>query len=134
MKVYRLALFASELAWRDVSKRAQDKRTVSLSDQLCRSIGSVSANIAEGYSHRSGKNQARFYEYSLGSAREARIWYYQGRHVLSEAVAMHRIRLLTDVIRLLRTIIPAERTRKVAEERVAYDVSTTALLDNPPLP
>lgn len=95
MEVYRLAVFLGELAWHDVSKLAKDKRTVSLSDQLYRAVGSVSGNIAEGYSRRSGKDQARFYEYSLGSAREARNWYYQGRYVLSEVVAMHRIRLLT---------------------------------------
>ena len=52
MEVYRFALFASDLAWRDVTKLAQDKRTVSLSDQLYRSVGSISANVAEGYSRR----------------------------------------------------------------------------------
>ncbi|HID86326.1 MAG TPA: four helix bundle protein, partial [Anaerolineae bacterium] len=85
-----MALFASDLAWHDVCKLAQDKRTVSLSDQPYRAVGSIGANIAEGYSRRSGKDQARFYEYSLGSAREARTWYYEGRHALSEVVAVHR--------------------------------------------
>jgi four helix bundle protein len=134
MEVYRLAVFASDLAWHDVSKLAEDKRTVSLSDQLYRAIGSVSANIAEGYSRRSGKDQARFYEYALGSAREARGWYYQGRHVLSETVTTHRIKLLTQIIRLLLTIIPAERGYKLKEERASYDVDLTDLLDNIPMP
>jgi len=48
MKVYRLALFASDLAWHDVCKLAQDKRTTGLSDQLYRALGSIGANIAEG--------------------------------------------------------------------------------------
>jgi four helix bundle protein len=134
MEVYRLAVFASDLAWHDVSKLAEDKRTVSLSDQLYRAIGSVSANIAEGYSRRSGKDQARFYEYALGSAREARGWYYQGLHVLSETVTTHRIKLLTQIIRLLLTIIPAERGYKLKEERASYDVDLTDLLDNIPMP
>ncbi len=134
MEVYRLAVFAGDLAWHDVSKLAGDKRTVSLSDQLYRAIGSVSANIAEGYSRRSGKDQARFYEYALGSAREARGWYYQGRHVLSVTVAMHRIKLLTRIIRLLLTIIPAERGYKLKEEQASYDVDLTDLLDNVPMP
>jgi len=51
---------------------------------LYRAVGSIKANIAEGYSHRSGKDQARFYEYSLGSARESRGWYYDARHILGE--------------------------------------------------
>lgn len=134
MEVYRLAVFASDLAWYDVSKLAADKRTASLSDQLYQAIGSVSANFAEGYSRRSGKDQARFYEYALGSAREARGWYYQGRHVLSEAVAMHRIKLLTRIIRLLLTIIPAERGYKLKEEQAPYDVDLIDLLDNVPMP
>jgi len=121
MKVYRLAVFAGDLAWQDVSRLAQDKRTISLSDQLYEAVGSISANIAEGYSRRSGKDQARFYEYALGSAREARGWYYQGRYILSEAVATHRIKLLTDIIRLLLTTIPAERNCKMKEERASYD-------------
>jgi four helix bundle protein len=134
MEVYRLAVFAGDLAWHDVSKLIQDKRTVSLADQLYRSVGSIGANVAEGYSRRSGKDQARFYEYALGSAREGRGWYRQGRYVLSEAVATHRIRLLTRVIRLLLTTIPAKRGYKLQEEQMTYEVDTTDLLNNPPLP
>src|SRR5579872_2813480 len=88
MEVYRLSVFATDLAWHDVSKLIQDKRTVSLADQLNRAVGSISANFAEGYSRRSGRDQARFYEYSLGSVRETRNWYYQGRHVLGETAAL----------------------------------------------
>ena len=76
-KAYRLALFANTLAWHDVTRLAQDRRMIGLADQLYRASGSIAANMAEGYSHRSGKDQARFYEYSLGSAREARVWYYR---------------------------------------------------------
>ena len=53
-------------------KLAQDKRTIEVADQLFRAVGSVHANISEGYSRQSGKDQARFYEYALGSDREAR--------------------------------------------------------------
>jgi four helix bundle protein len=134
MEVYQLGLFASDLAWHDVSKLAQDKRAISLADQLYRAVGSISANIAEGYSRKSGKDQARFYEYSLGSAREARVWYYQGRHILPGAVATHRLQLLTKIIRLLLTIIPAERGYKLTEEQTTYSLNTKNLLDNPPLP
>src|SRR5688572_7322969 len=84
MEVYRLAVFAGELAWPDVSKLVSERRTLSLSDQLFRAVGSVAANIAEGYSRGTGKDQARFYEYALGSAREARGWYFQARPVLTE--------------------------------------------------
>ena len=77
MKVYRLALFAVNLGWHDITKLAQDRRTASLADQLYRSLGSIGANIAEGYSRSSNKDRVRFYEYALGSARESRDWYYK---------------------------------------------------------
>jgi len=99
---------------------------------LYKAVGSISANIAEGYSHRSDKDQARFCEYSLGSTREGRIW-YQARHILSEPVATHSLKLLTKIARLLLTA-PAERGYKLAEERAAYDISPEDLLDNPPVP
>ena len=56
MKVYRLAVFAGDLAWRDVSRLVKDKRTIGLSDQLYRAVGSIGANVAEGYSRQSGKD------------------------------------------------------------------------------
>ncbi len=99
MEVYRFGLFIGDIAWFDVSKLAKDHRTLEISDQLYRSVGSISANIAEGYSKASKKDQARFYEYSLGSARESRDWYFKARHVLGNEVALHRIRLLVQIIR-----------------------------------
>jgi four helix bundle protein len=136
MEAYRLALFAGDLAWYDVCKLAQDKRTISLADQLFRAAGSVHANISEGYSHRSGKDQARFYEYALGSGREARGWYWQVRHVLTEEVTMHRMRLLTRVARLLLTMIPSERGYKISEEPARYDTTSGSddLLSRVPMP
>jgi len=133
MKVYRLAVFVGDLSWRDVSKLLRDHRTKGLADQLYRAVGSVGANLAEGYSRRSGKDRARFYEYALGSAREARGWYYQGRHILTETVCTHRAQLLTEIIRLLLTITPVTRTHNLAEEPATYEVLSTALLDDPPI-
>ena len=145
MKVYRLALFASDLGWVDVSRLMRDRRVQGLADQLYRALGSIGANIAEGYSRRSRKDRARFYEYALGSAREARTWYYQGRHALPEDVVSHRLQLLTNIIRLLLTIIPNERGWRVAEEPIAYqtaipsrfadlDADLADVLNNIPMP
>ena len=138
MEVYRLSVFAADLAWPDVTKLITDKRTISLADQLYRAVGSASANIAEGYGRQSGKDQARYYEYALGSAREARNWYYQSRHVLTDTVATHRIRLLTQIIRLLLTIIPSERGYKLQEESGDYKMHEAVLpadlLTNIPMP
>jgi four helix bundle protein len=109
MEVYRLSLFAADLAWQDATKLMRDRRTRGLSDQLYRALGSISSDIAEDYSRRTGRDRARFYEYALGSAREGRDWYYKGRHVLGESVTAHRLDFLTQIIRMLLVMIPDQR-------------------------
>lgn len=138
MVVYRYAVFLADLSWHDVTKLMNDRRTIGLSEQLYEAVGSVGANISEGYSRRSGKDRARFYEYALGSARESRGWYYDGRFVLGEEVATHRMQFLTQIIRLLLTITPEERTRTIREESAEYKIdsqpSIETLFEKAPLP
>jgi four helix bundle protein len=122
-EVYRLAVLAGDLAWVDVTKLIRDRRTLDLSGQLYEAVGSVSANIAEGYSRSSNKDRARFYEYALGSAREARDWYYKSRYTLPGPVAEHRMELQTRIIKLLLTIVPAERGRTLSKEQAAYAIT-----------
>jgi four helix bundle protein len=134
---YRQALFLGDLCWRDVTKLTGDRRTWSLTGQLYRAVGSVSANLAEGYSRGTGKDRARFYEYALGSARESRDWYYKGRHILGDDVVAHRIGLVTEIIRLLLTMIPQQRGRSLREPKPAYETTSgqlERLLDDAPMP
>ena len=109
MEAYRLALFAADLGWHDVTKLTGDRRTLDLAGQLYRALGSIEANISEGYSRGSGKDRARFYEYALGSSRESRGWYYKGRYVLGDRVATHRLQLLTQIVCLLLAMVPDQR-------------------------
>jgi four helix bundle protein len=111
---YRLSLFAADLGWHDLRKLAGVRSTTMVADQLGRALGSISPNIAEGYSRASGQDRARYYEYALGSARESRDWYHKARHVLGDDVARRRIRILTSVIRLLTVAVPAERRTTLA--------------------
>src|SRR5689334_10993176 len=107
-EVYRLGLFASDLGWSDTTKLFRDGRTVKLAAQLSDAIGSIGANLSEGYSRGYQKDRARFYEYALGS-RESRTWYFDARHVVGNSVTEHRIRLHTHIIRLLLKMLPATR-------------------------
>jgi four helix bundle protein len=134
MKVYRLSLFAADLGWHDVRKLMSDRRTLGVADQLYRALGSISANIAEGYSRGTGKARAQFYEYALGSARESRDWYYKSRHILGEDVLEHRLNLHTEIIRLLLTIVPAQRNTTIKEEASAYTPFTDNEMDSDPIP
>lgn len=124
MKVYRYALFLSDICWQDVSKLVKDGRTKSLANQLYRAMGSVAANLEEGYSKQSAKDRARFYEYALGSARESRGWYYRAWHILREEVFDHRGGVLTEVIKMLLTIVPEERGQRIFEDDAEYKVKS----------
>ncbi len=110
MEVYRLGLFLSDACWED-SQKVLDEKRFSLADQLYRSVGSISANIIEGYSRVSKKEKARFYEYSLGSAREAKDWYFKSRHIITTEVAQTRIKILTSIIKLLQKMISDQRRK-----------------------
>jgi len=137
MRVYRLSLFASDVSWRDAGTLREKERTQPVADQLYRAVGSIGANIAEGYSRGTGKDRARFYEYALGSARESRDWYYKGRFVLRDEVVQHRLSFMTEIIRLLLTIIPQQRGGEIREPSSRYetgDVDVEQLLKNVPLP
>ena len=124
VEAYRLALFASDVCWHDLSKLMRDRRTRDVMGQLNRSVGSMSANIAEGYSRGSQKDRARFYEYALGSARESRDWYFKVRHVLGPQVTEHRLDLTTQIIRLLLTMVPQQRGYTVHDAEETYGENT----------
>jgi four helix bundle protein len=94
-----------------VTKLSGDKRTSHVASQLYRALGSISANIAEGYSRSTGRAKALYFEYALGSARESRDWYYKGRFVIGEEIINHRLDILTQIIRLLLTMLPQQRKR-----------------------
>ncbi len=122
MEAYRLGLYVCDTAWEDVTALGRDHRTRSLSDQLYRALGSISANIAEGYSRGGGRDRARFLEYALGSAREARDWYFKARRVLGDDRARAQIAVLTSVVRLLLVMTRDQRSVHLHEPDTSYDV------------
>jgi four helix bundle protein len=122
IEAYRLALFVAELCWNDI-RMIQNQRPIrGLTEQLLRSVGSISANIAEGYSRSTGKSRALYYEYALGSAREARDWYYKCRLGLGEEITSLRLQNLTKIIRLLLIMVPQQRGYKIQEISINHDV------------
>jgi len=109
LRVYRAALYAGELAGRDGRQLAEHPATERVSGRLVSSVGSIGANIAEGYSRHSRRERANFYEYAVGSAREARDWYYTVRAELGEATVLARLSTLTAIAKVLLVLI--DRTR-----------------------
>jgi len=134
LEVYRLALFANDIGWEDVLKLSKEKLMFSTADQLHRSLGSISANLTEGYSRSKGLDRARFIEISLGSARESRDWYYKSRHALSAEVIKHRMSLATHIIGMLASMIQHQRKNAIREEQTKYNTSSFSLNSEIPMP
>jgi four helix bundle protein len=111
MRVYQIAKDLLHSAWFDAKTLTNDQATQQIAGQLYAAIGSICANIGEGYSRSSGIDRARFFEYALGSARESMTWYEAGRPLLGEVVVT-RLNDLEEVRRLLLAIIPRERARR----------------------
>jgi four helix bundle protein len=101
LEVYRLALFASEIAQRDTRVLEQNRLMRPIADQLYRAAISISTNLTEGYSRSKAADRSRFFEYALGSARECRDWYYKARTALPEAVVNHRLELITSIVGMI---------------------------------
>jgi four helix bundle protein len=108
---YRFARYAMDLAREDVASLGDARHDVG--DQLLRAAGSVSANIAEGYSRPTVADRTRFYSYALGSVREAATWYaaLEGAELTPDTVA-ERIAVLARIRRLLFGMITAAKKRK----------------------
>lgn len=120
LDVYRLGFFIADITWDDTEILFKNPITRNASDQIRRSLDSISANIAEGYSRSTGKDRARYFEYALGEAREARDRYYKTRRVLKPEVVLHRMKILTQIVKILNAFVPAQRKRGIREEKGVY--------------
>ena len=80
--------------------------------QLVKAAGSVSATVAEGYSRLSRRERIKYYEYALGSAREATTWYSNAADTLPAEMVEDRLTLLARACQLLLKMIQNERKGK----------------------
>ena len=113
MRVYQLAKEIMPDCFEDASQLADHPVTVKVAGQLYAAVGSIAANLSEGYSRSSGKDRARIFEYALGSARESVDWYESAEPVLSSDTVDKRLAILDEITRMLLAIIPRERKRKI---------------------
>jgi len=113
MAAVRLAREAVEAAWDDAEKLAGNEVTQKIAGQLYASLGSILANLSEGYSRSSGRDRAKMFEYALGSVRESMMWYRTSVPILSRDIVDQRLEKLEQIRRLLLAIIPRERGRLI---------------------
>ena len=126
VKAYQIASELRRSAWDDSTLMLHDPRLQDVARQLVRAVGSISANISEGYSRQARAERIRFYEYALGSAYEASEWYESAERVLEADVLGDRFASLLSLKRLLLTMIRNERAAKSAH------VATPSSADNNP--
>lgn len=113
MRVHVLTRELRAESWDDSILISEHPVTEKIAGQLYYAVGSIAANIGEGYSRSSGKDRARIFEYALGSARETVEWYESVEEVMSEDAFEARIKKLVEIIKMLLAIIPRERDRTI---------------------
>ncbi len=117
MQAYRLGVYALDSHTFDRRPNSRLIKAPAI-EQLTRAIGSISANIAEGYSRGSIADRARFYSYALGSAREAIAW-YDGLRIELEDLTDVRQGILIQIRRLLLTTL--KKLRPVTPDQPSRD-------------
>ena len=91
--------------WNGSNTISKDFRGMEIGRQLIRSVGSISANIEEGYGRKNGKEYAHFLRISRGSARESKGWYTRAGKLLKEEIIINRVNLLDEIIAMLNKSI-----------------------------
>jgi len=78
-----------------------------VADQLLRSIGSISANIAEGFNSKTTRKYLSYLDISLNSSAEAENWYYKVRDAnwLDKNIINQRVETCTIICRMLNAMI-----------------------------
>jgi len=113
MAAVRLAREVVAASWDDAAKLAQNEVTHKIAGQLYASLGSILANLGEGYSRSSGRDRAKIFEYALGSVRESMMWYRTSVRILGRDIVDQRLDKLEQIRRLLLATIPRERGRLI---------------------
>lgn len=112
VQAYTIARRLGELAWGDTDAMAADPRLAAVATQLVRAVGSIAAQIAEGYARRSRADRIRYFEYALGSTDEAISWYHTAIPRLDASLIAARVESLVSIRRLLLVMIRNERTAR----------------------
>ena len=109
MDAYRAALFLLHVALADEGALAAARVDPGIRSQIVRAAGSVSANIAEGYSRSTRADRLRFMGYALGSCRECVSWYQAAAGGLPDEIVGARHHLLARIRSLLLGLIRSIR-------------------------
>lgn len=130
---YQLSLELWDLCWVDTEILSKDFRGKEIVKQLIRSVGSISANIEEGYGRGFGKEYPQFLRIARGSARESKGWYRKSSFLLSEETIKERSQKLDSIIAMLTKSIQTLEVKKIKEKTNVQEKYTPLSLDPRPL-
>jgi four helix bundle protein len=109
VQAYRISLYAIDCHSFDRRSMPGLSSAASI-NQLARALGSIAANISEGYSRSTAADRSRFYAYALGSTREAIAWYSTLRVELGSTIDERQATLI-QIRRLLLTTLRRSRSK-----------------------
>ncbi len=101
LNCFREALFLVDLDREDVGDTRKQDLLAAAKGQLITSAGSIAANIAEGYGRMTTADRTKYLGYSLGSTREAMMWYRTIRSDVDPKNIDDRLERLARIRRML---------------------------------
>ena len=86
-----------------------------IGNQVLRSASSISANIAEGFGRRTGKEYTHYLIVARGSTTETLDWYLKCRdlHLIESAVFVNRRATLEEILKMLNRM----KSQQLAKSR-----------------
>jgi four helix bundle protein len=105
--VWQKAIGLFEQVLRDVEGFPNTRAARVIEDQLIRCVASISANIAEGYGRRKGKEYEHYLYIARGSVNEAIDWYEKllRAKYLTEEVFLEREKVCIELRAMLSKMI-----------------------------
>jgi four helix bundle protein len=105
--VWQKAMELFEQVTGDVEGFPQKRAARIIEDQVLRSVGSISANIAEGFGRRKGKEYEYYLYISRGSTNETIDWYEKLRRLgyISENTFLQREKICLELRAILSKMI-----------------------------
>lgn len=118
---YQLSLQLWDGFWQDSELMMNDIRGKELVKQMTRSVGSISANIEEGYGRGFGKEYPHFLRISRGSARESKGWYTRAKFFLPSSTIEQRIKMINEIIAMETKAVETLENRNLQKGQVTRD-------------
>jgi four helix bundle protein len=109
---YQKSLTLWDEFWNDSEAMLKDIRGREIVRQMTKCVGSISANIEEGYGRGFGKEYPQFLRIARGSARESRGWYKKSKFLLPEELLTKRDLEIGEIIAMLAKTISTLENRK----------------------